>query len=92
MGADEVTAFPTQLATCQGVAADTQKQALSAPLLLYRQVPGIALLLPNGVVRPKRSGKILTPLFRKEAGRLLAALEGPHWLMGRSCPAPAFGL
>lgn len=82
MGADEVTAFLTRLATRQDVAANTQNQALSALLFLYRQVLGMDLPWLDGIVRAKRPGKIPTVLSREETMRLLAALEGAHWVMG----------
>lgn len=82
MGAEEVTAFLTQLAARHDVAANTQNQALSALLFLYRQVLGSDLPWLDNVVRAKRPGKIPTVLSRDEVARLLAALEGRHWVMG----------
>ena len=81
MGAAEITAFLTSLATEHDVAASTQNQALSALLFLYRQVLDIDLPWLDGVVRAKRPARIPTVLSRGEVARLLAALEGPHWLM-----------
>lgn len=43
LGAPEVEAFLTRLATREGVSASTQNQALAALLFLYRQVLGITL-------------------------------------------------
>ncbi|HEX7176924.1 MAG TPA: phage integrase N-terminal SAM-like domain-containing protein [Pyrinomonadaceae bacterium] len=43
MGATEVTAFLSHLATARNVSASTQNQALSALLFLYRDVLGMTL-------------------------------------------------
>lgn len=81
MGAEEVTAFLTRLATQGQVAASTQNQALSALLFLYRQVLGMDLPWLEGIVRAKRPARVPVVLTREEITRLLAALEGPHWDM-----------
>lgn len=82
MGAAEVSAFLSQLATRDDVAANTQNQALSALLFLYRQVLGLDLPWMDDVVRAKRPQKVPVVLSRDEVTRLLAALEGPSWVMG----------
>lgn len=81
MGAAEVTAFLSTLATRDDVAANTQNQALSALLFLYRQVLGIDLPWLGEVVRAKRPRRIPVVLSREEVTRLLAALDGTNWLM-----------
>ena len=81
MGAAEVTAFLSTLATRDDVAANTQNQALSALLFLYRQVLGINLPWLGEVVRAKRPRRIPVVLSREEVTRLLAALDGTNWLM-----------
>ncbi|MDQ3287105.1 MAG: integron integrase [Pseudomonadota bacterium] len=81
MGAAEVSGFLTLLATRHDVAANTQNQALSALLFLYRQVLGISLPWMEDVVRAKRPQKIPVVLSRDEVVRLLAALEGSPWVM-----------
>jgi hypothetical protein len=54
MGAPEVEAFLSDLATHKNVAASTQNQALSALLFLYRQVLGIELPWLENLTRAKR--------------------------------------
>lgn len=82
MGVTEVTAFLTHLAVAGDVASSTQNQALSALLFMYRQVLGIELPWMESVVRAKRPARVPVVLSRHEVVRLLAALEGTHWLMG----------
>jgi integron integrase len=81
MGADEVTAFLSTLATRDNVAANTQNQALSALLFLYKEVLGLDLPWLGDVVRAKRPRRIPVVLSREEITRLLAALDGQHWVM-----------
>lgn len=82
MGGVEVTAFLTSLAVEANVAAGTQNQALSALLFLYQHVLGMDLPWLGDVVRAKRPRRVPVVLSRIEVGRLLAAMEGPCWLMG----------
>ncbi len=81
MGADEVAAFLSQLAMRDDVASSTQNQALSALLFLYRKVLKVDLPWMDSVVRAKRPKRLPVVLSHEELTRLLAALEGPHWLM-----------
>ena len=81
MGAEEVEAFLTHLATTARVAPGTQNQALSALLFLYREVLGVELPWMENVIRAKRPRRIPVVLSQEEVGRLLTALEGRHWLM-----------
>lgn len=53
LGADTVTAFLSDLATREGVAASTQNQALAAILFLYRDVLGRDLPWLDDLVRAK---------------------------------------
>ncbi len=80
-GAVEVEAFLTRLATHGHVAASTQNQALSALLFLYRVVLGTTLPWMDDVIRAKRPRRVPMVLSRPETDRLLAALDGIHWLM-----------
>jgi len=82
MGAAEVEAFLSTLATRDDVAASTQNQALSALLFLYREVLGVELPWMESVVRAKRPQKIPAVLSRDEVARMLAMLDGQLWLMG----------
>lgn len=81
MGAAEVEAFLSRLATKDDVAASTQNQALSALLFLYREVLGIQLPWMESVVRAKRPQKIPAVLSRAEVTRLLALMDGQVALM-----------
>ncbi|NDK39736.1 integron integrase [Pseudoxanthomonas gei] len=81
MGAMEVEAFLSRLATRDDVAASTQNQALSALLFLYREVLGIELPWMETVVRAKRPQKMPTVLSREETLRLLAMMDGQVGLM-----------
>ncbi len=81
MGAAEVEAFLSWLATDRNVAAATQNQALSALLFLYKVLLGQDLPWMKGLVRSKRPVRVPVVLTRAEVGRLLLALEGTKWLM-----------
>ncbi len=81
MGAREVEAFLTRLATHGHVAASTQNQALSALLFLYREVLQQNLPWLENVRRAKRPKRLPVVLSRDEVARLLAELNGVNWLM-----------
>jgi len=53
---------------------------LSAILFLYRETLEIELPWLDGVVRAKRPARIPVVLSRDEVRRVLARLEGTHWL------------
>ena len=81
MGADEVTAFLTDLAVRGNVAAATQNQALNAILFLYREVLKIDLPWMDGIQRAKKPARLPVVFTRAEVKRLLAQLDGTLWLM-----------
>jgi integron integrase len=81
MGAVEVEAFLSWLATERNVAAATQNQALSALLFLYKELLGQNLPWFKDMVRAKRPVRIPAVLSRAEAQRLLAQMQGTKWLM-----------
>jgi len=81
MGAAEVSAFLSHLATERNVAAATQNQALSALLFLYAQVLALELPWLDGMVRAKRPVRLPVVLSEVEVRALLAELEGTRWLM-----------
>src|SRR5258708_26675409 len=66
LGAAEVTAFLSWLATERNVAAATQNQALAALLFLYKQVLGVELPWLSDLVRAQRPGRL--PPVASEAG------------------------
>lgn len=80
MGAEEIRAFLTHLATERNVAASTQNQALSAILFLYREVlhKEVDPILLTGARRPERLPAVLT---REEAKNIIAQLTGVHKIM-----------
>jgi integron integrase len=65
------------------VAASTQNQALSALLLLYRDVLGIQLPWLDGLTRAKKPKRFPVVLTRDEVDRLLVQLEGTVGLFMR---------
>ena len=81
MGAPEVTAFLSWLATERNVAAATQNQALSALLFLYKQVLGVELPWLDALVRAQRPVRIPSVLSEAEVRRLLQCVSGSVRLM-----------
>lgn len=81
MGACEVEAFLSDLATRGNVAASTQNQALSALLFLYREVLGQELPWLADIRRAKKPVRLPTVLTRDEVAMLLAQMSGVTWLM-----------
>ena len=80
MGAREIEAFLTGLATRDHVAASTQNQALAALLFLYREVLGQELSWMDGIRRAKKPERLPTVLTRDEVAVLLAQMSGVTWL------------
>ncbi len=74
MGAPEVEAFLSMLANERRVSASTHNQALSALLLLYREVPGIQLPWLDNIQRPSAPKRIPAVLTKGEVATLRAAL------------------
>ena len=81
MGAAEVSAFLSHLATARNVAASTQNQALAALLFLYKGVLGQELSWLDGVVRAKRPTYVPTVLTKQGAQATLSSLTGTPRLM-----------
>src|SRR4051812_49771090 len=75
MGAAEVTAFLSWLATERNVAAATQNQALSALLFLYQKVLGVELPWLAQLTRAKRPVRVPAVLTEAEVRRLLGQLQ-----------------
>ena len=81
LGANDVEAFLSHLATEGKVSGATQRQALNALVFLYRVVLDIPL---DGEITPARSKRLTSPptvLTQAEVQRLLAAIEGKNALM-----------
>lgn len=81
MGAAEVSAFLSWLATERNVAAATQNQALSALLFLYKHVLDEDLPWLAGLVRAQRPVRVPVVLTPGEVRRLLEPLQGTARLM-----------
>ena len=82
MGAEEVRAFLTYLATERNVAASTQNQALSALIFLYRVVLKQKLPWVDQFERVQRPPKVPVVFTKEEARAVLTRLNGTARLMG----------
>src|SRR5712691_10183366 len=80
LGAAEVEAFLSHLATEGRVSASTQNQALAGLLFLYREVLGVKLPWMEGIVRAKRPARLPVVLTEAEVRALLAQLDGTRWI------------
>ena len=76
LGAREVEAFLTHLATHDRVAASTQNQALAALLFLYKEVLKQPLEYVHEIVRARQPVRLPVVLSREEARRVLDAMIG----------------
>ncbi|MFA6904420.1 MAG: integron integrase [Gallionellaceae bacterium] len=83
MGAAEVEAFLSHLATQREVSAGTQNQAKHAILFLYKQVLGIELPWLDGITSAKPSKRLPLVLTQSEIARLLKATSGTSGLVVR---------
>lgn len=75
LGAAEVEAFLTHLATQRHVSSSTQNQALSAILFLYRDVLGVTLPWLDGFERSKKPRRLPVVLTVLETHQLLREAE-----------------
>lgn len=78
---DAVADFLTHLAVKGRVSASTQRQAASALLFLYREVLGIPMVAPAGVLRPSLPKRLPVVLTRAETSAVLAAMNGTTQLV-----------
>jgi integron integrase len=83
MGAAEIEAFLTHLATDQKVASSTQNQALSALLFLYREVLRTPIDLPIDSVRAHKPKRLPTVLSKEEVRRVISCMSGTQKLMAQ---------
>ena len=81
LGAREVRAFLSHLATERRVSASTQNQALAALTFLYRHVLGEELEPLGEVARARRPARLPVVLSRAEVRAVLLELRGAHWLV-----------
>ena len=83
LGAKDIEAFLSHLATEGKVSGATQRQALNAIVFLYKNVMDIPL---DGEIAPARSKRLTSPptvLTQVEVQRLLATMEGKTALMAK---------
>ncbi|MDD3250542.1 MAG: integron integrase [Smithellaceae bacterium] len=83
LGAKDVEAFLSHLATAEGVSASTQHQALNALAFLCKQVLGIELTDDITPARSKRSASPPTVMTQAEVQRMLGAMDGKPALMAK---------
>jgi integron integrase len=81
MGASEVTAFLSHLATEGRVSSSTQNQALAALLFLYRHVLGLDLSWLDDIVRAKPRRRLPVVLSRPEVCEVLSHIAGTSRLV-----------
>lgn len=82
MGAPEIEAFLTYLATGRNFSSSTQTQALSSLLFLYRYVLNIKLDEVQ-ITRAKKTGRVPVVLSRSEVQKLLGEMSGASKLMAQ---------
>ena len=81
MGATEINAFLSHLATEGKVAASTQNQALHAVLFLFQDVLGAEPGWLDDFVRAKRPSRLPEVLSREEVKAVIEELDPPHELI-----------
>src|SRR5512146_2027900 len=83
MGAPEIEAFLSALATDRNVSASTQNLALSSLLFLYKEVLAIDLPWLDNITPAKKPQRLPTVLSEAEVKRLLGCMEGVSGLVAR---------
>jgi site-specific recombinase XerD len=83
MGAADVQAFLTMLASERHVSSSTHNQALSALLFRYRDVLNTELPWMQDIQRPQQPKRIPSVLTQAEVGALLAQMQGTEALLAR---------
>jgi integron integrase len=83
MGAEEIQAFISHLATERHLAASSQNQALSALLFLYRHVLQKEIDLPPDLIRAEKSKTLPTVLTHQEAMSVINHMNGVTKLMAQ---------
>ena len=81
MGETEIRAFISHLAVNENISASTQTVALSALLFLYRDVLKQELPHVSNIERAQKPKRLPVVFTREETKRVLANLEGTHWLI-----------
>jgi integron integrase len=83
MGAEEIQAFITYLATERHLSASTQKQALSAVIFLYRHVLHMDIALPSDIFRAEKSETLPVVLTHQETMSVINKMTGVTQLMAK---------
>ena len=83
MGADEVRAYLTYLATKRDVSASTHRVALSSILFLYQKVLDVELPWLDGLARPSVPRRLPVVLTREEVARIFSLQSGVHAVLAR---------
>lgn len=78
----DLEAFIEQLAVVQGLSADTQNQAASALVFLYREVYGVDMGGKKGLSRAKASKVLPRYASADDVAAVLRELKAPHQLAG----------
>jgi len=81
LGEPEIVAYLTHLAAERRVSRSTQMQALSALMLMYREVLGVTIGDLRRVLRSSAPTRLPAVLTRDEVRLLLAKLRGPTRLI-----------
>ena len=81
MGAPEIAAFLSWLATNRHVSASTQNQALSALLFLYKRVLHVDIGPIEPAARGKMPHRLPVVLSGAEVSQILSRLTGVMWLV-----------
>jgi integron integrase len=81
MGAREIAAFLTWLATDRGVSASTQNQALSSVLFLYRDILHIEIGRIENVLRARMPVRVPVVLSPDEIARIMKPIDGVAWII-----------
>lgn len=83
LGAPDVEAFLSMLATERKLSASTHNQALSAVLFLYREVLTVDLPWLDNINRPAQKRRIPCVLTKDEVAGLFAHMDGQTALLAR---------
>ena len=81
MGAPEVSAYLSYLATGRHVVSATQNQEPAALLFLYKDVLGRPLDWVERVQRAKKSSRLPVVFTKDEVKKVISHLDGTRWLM-----------
>jgi integrase len=77
MGENEISHFLSHLATHEKISPNTQKQALSALLFLYRLILNKVIIIPDWVKPPKQH-YLPVVLIHQEVSQVLDQLQSPY--------------